>query len=240
MGKVKTTATETTSNTVAIKNMDSPTTADMFINPDFAEEAKKRNKAIKAELGKISNSLEKIAFNIYWFYANKGFEQLGYKTIDELAQKEYGIKRTTTYDYINVVERFAERDENGNIIERIRADLKDFQSSKLIALTNVNDEQLAEFDASMSVREIKSKVKELLDSDNETSCEADNDSSTDSKDEVIDVEATEVNRQVIISFSNIEEYNSYLDSMNDLIEKNLKSMSFKKDGNKKIEIAIAW
>uniref|UniRef100_UPI004057B76A hypothetical protein n=1 Tax=Acetatifactor sp. TaxID=1872090 RepID=UPI004057B76A len=210
-------------------------TATPYTDVAFAKEAQKRNKSIKTELAKIDNSFEKIAFNLYWFSHNKAYEQLGYKTFADLASKEFNIAKSTAYNFINVVERFAERDEKGEVVERIREEYKDFKSSKLIALLDVPmDEQLSEFDADMSVRDIKKKVKELTKEDVEENAE---DAAED--DSIIDTTAEEIHRQEVISFSDIAAYNDYLDKMTDLIEKNLKSKAFK-DGKHKIEVSVVW
>lgn len=206
-----------------------------FTDVAFAKEADRRNKAIKSELKKISSSFEKIAFHLHWFYCNAAYKELGYDNIYTFASKEYCIARGTTNNYINVVERFAERGEHGEILERIRPELRDFQSSKLIALLDVEDDELKEFTSDMSVRDIKKKVKDMTSSEDSESRES---NTNDSHDE-IRVTATEINRQTVVTFASIEEYNDYLDGMNDLIEKALKSKAFK-EGNKKIEVSIVW
>lgn len=217
-----------------------PPATPAFTDIAFAKEADRRNKAIKSELKKISSSFEKIAFHLHWFYCNAAYKELGYDNIYAFASKEYCIARGTTNNYINVVERFAERGEHGEILERIRPELRDFQSSKLIALLDVQDDELNEFSSDMSVRDIKKKVKDMTsseDSEGEDS-ESGESGSNDSRDE-IRVTATEINRQTVVTFASFDEYNKYLDGMNDLIEKALKSKAFK-DGNKKIEVAIVW
>ena len=51
--------------------------------------------------------------------------------------------------------------------------------------------------------------------------------------------AQEVNFQTLVTFHNMEEYNKYLDGLNDLIEKALKSKNFEAD-HKRIEIVVKW
>ena len=214
-----------------------PPTTPSFTDLAFAKEADKRNKAVKSELKKINSSFEKIAFHIHWFFANGAYKELGYDSIYTLASKEYNIARGTTNNFINVVERFAERNENGEILDRIRPELRDFQSSKLIALLGIEDGELNQFSSDMSVRDIKKKVKELTSGEEKTDI-VEQSSNSDIEDS-IEVTATEINRQNIITFSSIAEYNDYLDGMNDLIEKALKSKAFK-DGKKKVEVSIVW
>lgn len=221
-----------------IENTEVATTT-TYTDVAFAKESEKRHKTIKAELVKIDSCFEKIAFNLYWFYETKGFEQLGYKSIAEFTAKEYGLAKATTYNFINVVDRFGERDENGNITGKIREEYKDFKSSKLVALLGVpTGEQLADFSPDMSVREINKKIKELT-ADNDAPAEDSATDTADADEDIIEVDAVEINRQKVIEFATLAEYNKYLDGVNDLIEKNLKSKLFK-DGKHKIEVSIVW
>ncbi len=203
------------------------------------KEARKRNASISKSLNNVQSSFTRIAFDLYWMYSTSAFSLLGYKNIYDCAAKEHGIARGTCSDFIHIVERFAKRDEAGNVLEEIRPELKDYQSSKLIALLGVTDAQLTEFSVDMSVRDIKKKVKELhgeaQDEAQDETAEAD----TSNGKEIIDTTAQEVNSQTLVTFHNMEEYNKYLDGLNDLIEKALKSKNFEAD-HKRIEIVVKW
>lgn len=203
------------------------------------KEARKRNASISKSLNNVQSSFTRIAFDLYWMYSTSAFSLLGYKNIYDCAAKEHGIARGTCSDFIHIVERFAKRDDAGNVLEEIRPELKDYQSSKLIALLGVTDAQLTEFSVDMSVRDIKKKVKELhgeaQDEAQDETAEAD----TSNGKEIIDTTAQEVNSQTLVTFHNMEEYNKYLDGLNDLIEKALKSKNFEAD-HKRIEIVVKW
>lgn len=211
------------------------------------KEARKRNVSISKSLNNVQSSFTRIAFDLYWMYSASAFGLLGYKNIYDYAAKEHGIARGTCSDFIHIVERFASRDEHGNILEEIRPELKDYQSSKLIALLGVTDAQLTEFSVDMSVRDIKKKVKDIHgeagksdDSDcDDSDCDAPGGDDTYNGKEIIDGNFTEVNSQTLVTFHNIDEYNKYLDGLNDLIEKALKSKNFEAD-HKRIEIVVKW
>lgn len=172
-------------------------------------------------------------------YSTSAFSLLGYKNIYDCAAKEHGIARGTCSDFIHIVERFAKRDDAGNVLEEIRPELKDYQSSKLIALLGVTDAQLTEFSVDMSVRDIKKKVKELHGEAQDEAQDETAESDTSNGKEIIDTTAQEVNSQTLVTFHNMEEYNKYLDGLNDLIEKALKSKNFEAD-HKRIEIVVKW
>ena len=204
------------------------------------KEARKRNASISKSLCNVQSSFTRIAFDLYWMYSTSAFGLLGYKNIYDCAAKEHGIARGTCSDFIHIVERFAKRDDAGNILEEIRPELKDYQSSKLIALLGVTDAQLTEFSVDMSVRDIKKKVKELHGEAQDEAGEA-NTSGADTSNgkEIINTTAQEVNSQTLVTFHNIDDYNKYLDGLNDLIEKALKSKNFEAD-HKRIEIVVKW
>lgn len=206
------------------------------------KEARKRNASISKSLNNVQSSFTRIAFDLYWMYSASAFGLLGYKNIYDYAAKEHGIARGTCSDFIHIVERFASRDEHGNILEEIRPELKDYQSSKLIALLGVTDAQLTEFSVDMSVRDIKKKVKDIHGESGKSDasdCDAPGGDDTYNGKEIIDGNFTEVNSQTLVTFHNIDEYNKYLDGLNDLIEKALKSKNFEAD-HKRIEIVIKW
>ena len=203
------------------------------------KEAKKRKASISKSLSNVQSSFTRIAFDLHWMSSTSAFGLLGYKNIYDYAAKEHGIARGTCSDFIHIVDRFAKRDEHGNVLEEIRPELKDYQSSKLIALLGVADAQLTEFSVDMSVRDIKKKVKELhgeaQDEAQDETAEAD----TSNGKEIIDTTAQEVNSQILVTFYNMDDYNKYLDGLNDLIEKALKSKNFEAD-HKRIEIVVKW
>ena len=206
------------------------------------KEARKRKASISKSLNNVQSSFTRIAFDLYWMYSVSAFGLLGYKNIYDYAAKEHGIARGTCSDFIHIVERFASRDEHGNILEEIRPELKDYQSSKLIALLGVTDAQLTEFSVDMSVRDIKKKGKDIhgeTGKSDASACNASGGDGTYNGKEIIDGNFTEVNSQTLVTFHNIDEYNKYLDGLNDLIEKALKSKNFEAD-HKRIEIVVKW
>lgn len=207
------------------------------------KEAKKRNTSIHKSFNSVQSSFTRIAFDLHWILSSSSFKLFGYKNVYDYAAKEHGIAKGTCSNFINIVERFAVRDDAGNVVEQIKPELKDYQSSKLIVLLGVEDAQLTEFSVDMSVREMKKKVKELSgEADSDTTEEApatsDADTSGNGK-EIIDTTAQEVNSQTLVTFHNMDDYNKYLDGLNDLIEKALKSKNFEAD-HKRIEIVVKW
>lgn len=213
--------------------MNAPTVMEAVQLPYTVQEVSTRGKAIRNELKKIDGAFEKIAFNLHWFYVTEAFKAVNYKNIYDMAAKEFGISRGTTSNFINIVERFAERDENGKILDRIAERYSGFGSSKLILMLGCDEEKLLSINPKMSVREIKKTLSADKTSEAETEVNAVMQSEDIPEQEI---KVTEINRQTLVSFRSMSEYNAYLDAMNDYIANTLS-----KKGNKyTVEIAITW
>lgn len=218
--------TQTTAeNAVAVENNMNPP-VDVY-SKEVLTETTKRAKVIKTELGKVENSFSKIAFNLYWIYENGTYKALGYKNVYDFAKVEFGIARGTCSNFINVVERFAKRVDN-KVVEQIDDCYKEFKSSQLILMLDLSDADIEQLDADMSVRDMKKKVKELTAEDSAEATE------NSKEEDVVDVDAKEVNRQVMITVSSIEEYDSQEDKIYEMICRALK------DSRHKVEIAYTW
>ena len=132
-------------------------------DPKFAKEAVKHKNNIKVEFGKIDRSVFKIAFEVHWLYDNQAYIPLGYDNIYDLAKSEFGIARGTTSDYINMVDRFGERDDLDNFTGNIMEKYKPYSSSKLISMHDLLDSEIDSLlKPEMSVREIKGIVNKVL------------------------------------------------------------------------------
>ncbi len=129
---------------------------------EMLKELEKRVKAVKTALSGIDKNFEKVAFNLYWIYANKMYKAMGCESIIDYAEKAFDFGKTTTYSFISVVERFAaDLEDNyspGSIDEKYRG----FSVSKLSLLVKLTDDEISSLGILpiMSVREIKRLVKD--------------------------------------------------------------------------------
>ncbi len=82
------------------------------------------------------------------------YKVLNYKNIMDYAEKEFGIKKSTCCNFINIIETYAERDENGEVIESIAECYRNFSSSQLIAMIGMPEEMQQQVTPDMSVRAI--------------------------------------------------------------------------------------
>lgn len=198
--------------------------------PDnFQQEASRRVKAIQKELHAINKSMLGIAFNIHWIYENNGYKLDGFQNIYDFAKEKFGISRGTVSNYISVVDRFAQR-INGQCTDKLAESYKGFKFSHLIAMVELTDEEIQQLSPEMSVREMQRKIKEMT----APALEDTEPESQPVEENVIDVEATEVNREVLFTFSTLSDYQNDTEKILKMIEEALKS------SDRKIEISCVW
>lgn len=129
---------------------------------EVLSEFHKRTKAIRNSIGNIDSSFETIAFNLHWINARQAFKAEGYTSITEYADDQFGYQKTTCYNLIAVVDRFAKRDGNGALMESFNDLVKGYSVSKLSLMCNLTDSEIGMLNPSMSVRDIKKFVKGLM------------------------------------------------------------------------------
>lgn len=136
---------------------------------EMLKELEKHVKTVKTALSGIDKNFEKVAFNLYWIYANKMYKAMGYESIIDYSEKTFDFGKTTTYSFISVVERFAAHSEDGSVADCIDAKYKGLSVSKLSLLVKLNDDEIHSLGIlpNTSVREIKRLVKEY---ENSLSC----------------------------------------------------------------------
>lgn len=118
------------------------------------QEFTERTNVIKKEMRNIQNSFLIIGFQLHWIKTNNMYRVMDYKNIMDYAEKEFGIKKSTCCNFINIIENYAERDENGEVIESIADCYRNFSSSQLVAMLGMPEEMQQQVTPDMSVRAI--------------------------------------------------------------------------------------
>ena len=128
-------------------------------------EFKERHDRIGESVLNIDNSALRVAFDLHWVNAKQAYVIKHFHTIADYAKFYFGYEKTSCYSLISVVDRFAKRDKDGNILEEIDDAYSAYSSSKLALMVNLTDDQIsASLKPSMSVRDIKKIVKAIEDS----------------------------------------------------------------------------
>lgn len=116
------------------------------------KEFKKRAGIIQKQMSNIQKSFLIIAFQLHWIKEHDMYTSMGYKNIYEYAEMEYGIGRSSCGNFICIIDNFAQRDELGNVIERLEEQYQNFTSSQLIAMIGMTEEGKKRITPDMSVR----------------------------------------------------------------------------------------
>ena len=83
----------------------------------------------------------------------------GYKTIEELAEMEFGFSRTTTYQYLKIGTRFMEKKNDGFMLKPA---FQNYGISQLMELCPCEEKDILErFSPDMTIREIRDLKKSL-------------------------------------------------------------------------------
>lgn len=116
---------------------------------------------ISKTLGKIKDDFVYIGFLLWEVREYKFYESKGYESVVDYAEKELGFKKTSTYNFIAVCEKFSRKKDNGNPTMSLDDKFKDFSFCQLVEIKTLPAEQLQSFNSDMSNREIREKKKEL-------------------------------------------------------------------------------
>ena len=118
------------------------------------QEFQQRAQVIKEQMRNIQNAFITIGFQLHWIRENNMFRVLNYRNVYEYAEKEYGIKKTTCCNFISIIENYADRDENGQVIESIADCYRNYSASQLVAMLGMTEEMKQQVTPDMSVRAI--------------------------------------------------------------------------------------
>lgn len=170
----------------------------------------------------IDNTALKVAFDLHWVNAKQAYKIKNFQTIADYARFYFGYEKTSCYSLIAVVDRFAKRDKDGNILEEIDDAYSAYSSSKLALMVNLTDDQIIKsLKPAMSVREIKKIVKSIEDNalpdhskdpgdkkdDTGDETKPPEQSGTDTgKDTIIDSTAKEIRRNTLFTYKGAKDY----------------------------------
>ena len=172
----------------------------------------------------VEKTFFRVAFNLHWFYKTNAYCEINgksYANIEQFARDRYGISKPTTYNYINIVDKFGKPNENGDITELLPC-YKDFSSTKLLCMLNMDDDTLMKCTPKMTVAEIK----KLLAESKGIECKED----TAETAEMADSEKTEkksvtrttyANSQELYSIETVEDLESHAKEIMDALKKAL-------------------
>lgn len=175
----------------------------------------------------IEKTFFKIAFNLHWFYKTNAYCEIngkGYDNIAQFAKDRYGISKATCHNYLNIVEKFGKPTDNGEITELLSC-YKDYSSTKLSYMLQMDDDTIMKCTPKMTVAEIKKLLAESkgIECKEDTTGAVDSEESTDS--ETVErktvTRTSYANTQELYSIKTVEDLESHAKEILDALKKAL-------------------
>lgn len=91
----------------------------------------------KEDINSIGQTFFMLGCRLYEARRFNYVETLGYENIEQLAEEELHLGRSTTYNLIQIFERFCDRDKNGNYHTWIKSECKDYSYSQLVEINKI-------------------------------------------------------------------------------------------------------
>lgn len=130
------------------------------------KELRQQSTAIAKLATKAATATVEIAFRLAYIKSNIDVTEEGFKNIADYAETLFGFKKSTTYNYIKVAERYIEKHENKYNSILYNDDMgKDYTTAQLLELLPVETEKAEEMQATgkispeMSASAIRKAVK---------------------------------------------------------------------------------
>lgn len=117
---------------------------------------------IKACVSRLARTFLEIGYNLWLCRENEFYKAAGYTDVFDYALKEFGFKRSSVYNFINVCEKFSVK-LDGDPTSKVLDSYKQYSFSQLCEILNLSDKQIetVNITPSDSVRTIKEKKKQL-------------------------------------------------------------------------------
>lgn len=112
------------------------------------------------EIETVKKSFCKVGFFLWKIRENKLFAEREFKNVYEYAESVFGFKKSSTGSYINVCERFSQRDAKGNPTRELKEEFKRFSYTQLTEVLALPEDKAKEVTPEMTVKEIRKLKKE--------------------------------------------------------------------------------
>ncbi|MGN0535220.1 MAG: hypothetical protein ACI4IR_04375 [Eubacterium sp.] len=129
----------------------------MFIVEDLSKKSESGVYSLNDYTDKINRAIFDIKKNYFYIggllneiNGTDKYKELGYSSIVDYCESTFGFKKTFTYDLMKVQKKF-----NDGTIFNIADRFKNYDFSKLVLMSSMNDFQLAKCKSDMTVQELK-------------------------------------------------------------------------------------
>lgn len=163
----------------------------------------------------FQNATLNAAFALYEINTKGLYRIDGYKNVQELGFDLFGLKKSSVYNLINIVDRFGEKIENGKPVEVIVDQYSGYSQSQLGVMVGHTDDELKNITPEMSVREIKEVLKQSKPDEPEKEPEQRDAKGKSGADDQTPTE-TEFRANLIHEFATVDEWDNMLNPADEL------------------------
>ena len=150
--------------------MDSAVSLALSDNHGLTDECQKLTNKIRGALFDIAHSFVYIGFLLAECDYYETYKEWGYSSIHEYALDQFGFKKSSTYNFINICKVFSDNEQNAKNLNfpyamTIKGDYREFNYSQLVEMLSMNEKQRSQVTPDMSVKQIREVKKSSDESD---------------------------------------------------------------------------
>lgn len=142
--------------------MDSEINAVYVLNDEYNDDCLKFTNKIKSAFYNIAREFVYIGFLLAECDYYETYKEWGYSSIHEYASDRLGLKKSSTYNFINVCKAFTEPTECMPCSYFMKDKYENFNYSQLVEMLSMNDKQRSQVTPDMTVKQIR-EVKKAAD-----------------------------------------------------------------------------
>lgn len=158
----------------------------------------------------------KAAFALYEINVHGLYRVGGFKNMTEFGQKVFGLSKSTTYNLIDIVDRFGAKIEAGKPVTEIAEKYSGYSQSQLGVMVGHTDDELAAITPDMSVRDIKAALKKSKPEEETAKKEEERDAKGKSGLDDQTPSEPEFRANLIHEFNKVEEWDAMRDPADEL------------------------
>lgn len=140
--------------------MESAVCSALSDNHGLTDECQKLTNKIRGALYDIAHSFVYIGFLLAECESCETYKEWGYSSIHEYAFDQFGFKKSSTYNFINVCKAFSSNSSTDKKCSlpfsmNMKDNYKDFNYSQLVEMLSMNDKQRSQVTPDMTVKQIR-------------------------------------------------------------------------------------
>ncbi|MCI5500924.1 MAG: hypothetical protein MR409_03215 [Lachnospiraceae bacterium] len=125
----------------------------------YGDQLQQFGQIIAQSIINVKKEFIKIGYCLYEIKEKKLYTLCSCKNIYHYAEYRFNISRGACNEYINIVERFCKKDNQGCVLPELEEKYINYSSSQLALMQRMDDMQLQSVNENMTIREMKDLMK---------------------------------------------------------------------------------